>query len=287
MISIFQMLNTDIEHLFLMFIIFAFIGWVCEEFYVSFANRRFVYRGMLYGPICPIYGFGGIIIVYCLYPWRNSWLILFLASMILTSLLEYASSWILEKMFHAKWWDYSSRKFNIHGRVCLLNSTLFGLLGVAQWHFVEPFVYRLLYMEFLQPYVRTIYIIIALILATDIMLTIRKLVDFNTAMGRLKTFAEQLSERYEGEAWFRSHSLHEMIASVKEKAAVDKTKFNRKLLEAAENYSRRQAVIEDWLKRYPSMKAPEYGTVLDHIRQTVKERKESLKNRLNQLSDKK
>lgn len=287
MISIFQMLNTDIEHLFLMFIIFSFVGWVCEEFYVSIGQKRFVYRGMLYGPICPIYGFGGIIIIFFLYPWRNSWLLLFVASMILTTLLEYTASWILEKMFHAKWWDYSARKLNIRGRVCLLNSTLFGLMGVAQWHYVEPFVYRLVYLDFLQPYVRTVYIILALILATDIMLTIRRLVDFNMAMAKLKTFAEQLKVTYEGEAWFKNASLHEMIDSVKAKAAEDKSKINQRLLDAAEKYSHRQAEIENWLKQYPSMKAPDYGTVLDHIRQTVKERKESLKNKISQISDKK
>lgn len=99
MSTVLTMLNIDMQHLFIMFLIFSFVGWTCEEIYCSIGQRKLVKRGMLYGPICPIYGFGGVIIIYCLYPWRDTWVRLFFASMILTSVLEYFVSWLLEKIF--------------------------------------------------------------------------------------------------------------------------------------------------------------------------------------------
>src|SRR5574344_3159072 len=185
--SILETLQIDMPHLFLMFLIFAFIGWSCEEVYVSIGQRKLVKRGMLYGPICPIYGFGGIIMLW-LYPWRDTWFKLFFASMFLTSVLEYFVSWLLERLFHAKWWDYSKNPFNLNGRVCLLNSILFGLLGIAEWHYIEPFVYNIVYWKPAQPWFEYIYVILALILSADILATIHKLVDFNSTMEKFKQF---------------------------------------------------------------------------------------------------
>src|SRR5574344_42831 len=214
--SILETLQIDMPHLFLMFLIFAFVGWSCEEVYGSIGQRKLVKRGMLYGPICPIYGFGGVIIIECLYPWRDTWVRLFFASMILTSVLEYFVSWLLEKIFHAKWWDYSQNPFNLNGRVCLLNSVLFGFLGIFEWHFLEPFVYKIVYWKVLQPWIEYIYVGLALILSTDILFTINKLVDFNKTMEKFKLFSEQLKERYKSESWFKSESMHTMLASIKE-----------------------------------------------------------------------
>ena len=79
-------------------------------------------------------------------PFSNTWIPLFLLSMVVTSVLEYITSWVLEKLFDTKWWDYSHYKFQIKGRVCLLNSTLFGLLGMLASHFVHPVLMKLVMM---------------------------------------------------------------------------------------------------------------------------------------------
>lgn len=265
---ILTILKIDMPHLFIMFLIFAFIGWSCEEVYVSLGQRKLVKRGMLYGPICPIYGFGGIIMLW-LYPWRDTWLRLFFASMLLTSVLEYFVSWLLEKLFHAKWWDYSKNPFNLNGRVCLLNSTLFGLLGIAQWHYVEPIVYKIVYWKSIQPWFEQIYIALALILSADVLATIHKLVDFNSTMEKFKLFSEQLIERYGGEEWFKPQTMHTMLASIKEKATLDSTKFSTKFLAIVETYGERQHNIESWLNRFPSMTSKDYANALDHIKQTI------------------
>lgn len=269
--------GLDFPHLFVMFIIFAFLGWCCEEVYVSSLQRKLVKRGMLYGPICPIYGFGGLIIYFCLYPWRDTWFILFLAAFVLTSTLEYFSSWILEKLFHAKWWDYSKRAFNLNGRCCLLNSTLFGLMGIAAEHWVEPFVHKLIYLPEVQPYFEYIAIALAVILTTDILFTIRKLVDFNATMVKFKEFGEQMQDRFADEEWFQSKDMHSMLKSIKEKAAAEKGKFTESFLEKVEQFSRQEKSVGKMIKKFPTMTSKDYSSILEHVRQSLVEYAEEQK----------
>lgn len=269
--SILELLNVDMQHLFIMFLMFAFTGWLCEEFYCSIGQRKIVKRGMLYGPICPIYGFGGILILYIVYPWRDTWLRLFFASFLVTTVLEYFVSWLLEKIFHAKWWDYKNNLLNINGRVCILNSTMFGLLGVGLWHYLEPLVYKIVYWEPLQKWFNYIYIVLALILTSDILATIHKLVDFNATMEKFKLYGEQLKEKYEEEEWFKPQSLHTMLSSILERSKVDSTKFSKKFLDTVKNYSSRQKNVESWLTKFPSMSSKEYSSVIEHIKSTLAE----------------
>lgn len=269
--AFFTNLNLDVPHLFVMFLLFAFVGWTCEEIYCSIGQRKIVKRGMLYGPICPIYGFGGVIIIYFLYPWRDTWLRLFIASFVLTTSLEYFVSWLLEKMFHAKWWDYSKNPFNLNGRVCLLNSTLFGLLGIVQEHFLEPLVYKIVYWQPIQSWFHYLYLGLALVLSTDILFTLHTLIDFNTTMAKFKQFGEQLKERYEAEEWFKPESMHTMLASIKEKSLLDTTKFSKSFMNTVNEYTKRQLNVESWLKRFPTMSSKDYANALDHIKQTIKE----------------
>ena len=133
-----------IAELILKFTIYSFLGWLCETVYCSVGQRRFVYRGFLNGPVCPIYGFGALLVLFFLMDVKDNLLALFTAGMVVTSTLEYLTSFLMEKLFHAKWWDYSNRPFNLHGRVCLLNSVLFGLMAVLLAHFVDPAVDRLI-----------------------------------------------------------------------------------------------------------------------------------------------
>lgn len=127
------------EHI-LYFFIYSFLGWLCECIYCGIPAGHFINRGFLEGPYCPIYGFGALIVLYVLAPFSDQWVLLFLAGMILTSILEYLTSYVMEKLFHSKWWDYSQRRFNIHGRVCLRNSLMFGVMGIVVVGFVHPVI---------------------------------------------------------------------------------------------------------------------------------------------------
>ena len=124
----------------LYFFIYSFLGWVCESIYCSCLQKKVINRGFLNGPVCPVYGVGALIIITGLWSYRDSMIAVFVMGVILTSLLEYVTATILEKLFHAKWWDYSKHKFNINGKVCLLNSTMFGFMSLFVIEILHPFV---------------------------------------------------------------------------------------------------------------------------------------------------
>lgn len=122
------------------FIVYSFLGWVVQGIYVGFKKRHFVNTGFLYGPYVPIYGFGALIVLFVLAPISANGFFLFFGAVILTSILEYFTSWALQKLFHRQWWNYSKRPFNLHGRICLLNSTLYGIGALVIYYGSQPYV---------------------------------------------------------------------------------------------------------------------------------------------------
>lgn len=124
----------------LLFIIYSFIGWILEVLCSLHLKHRFINRGFLYAPLCPIYGAGGILAVTLLEPFSGNLLQLAVFGMIYSNALEYATSWGMEKLFHKRWWDYSKSKFNVNGRVCLLNTIVFGLFAVFIVRVFQPLV---------------------------------------------------------------------------------------------------------------------------------------------------
>lgn len=268
-----NMPSLPFSTVFLMFIIYAFIGWICEEIWCTVGSRKLVKRGMLHGPICPIYGFGALSILYMLYPWRTTFLRLFIASVIVTSILEYFTSWLLEKLFHAKWWDYSQMPFNLNGRCCLLNSTAFGIGGIAMEHVIHPLIEKFLALPVFTMYMETISAVLAVILSVDILVTVHKLVNFATAMEKVKTFRENIMERFENEEWFKKDSFQEMLNSIREHAAVQPALFSKKLLDYVDAYSRRQNISEFWLKKFPNMTSKDFSSVLEHVKSKIQDKK--------------
>lgn len=127
-----------------LFFIYSVAGWVTEVFLKYLEYKRFINRGFLIGPYCPIYGAGAVIVTVgaaLLAPVERSWAMSFLIAFVLCGLLEYLTSYILEKYFHARWWDYTERPMNLHGRVWIGNLILFGIGGVF---ILEDFNPRLL-----------------------------------------------------------------------------------------------------------------------------------------------
>ncbi|MBC8544071.1 putative ABC transporter permease [Bianquea renquensis] len=128
----------------ILFFLYSAIGWLVESIYVSVSKGHWVNRGFLNGPICPVYGTGAILIILLLTPLKEYPPLVFLTSLLVVSIVEYVTAWILETIFHAKWWDYSNKRFNIKGRVCLLNALEFGVLGLALMYGIHPCVTELL-----------------------------------------------------------------------------------------------------------------------------------------------
>lgn len=156
---------------FLFFIIYSFCGWIIETILCSFEERRLVNRGFLIGPICPIYGCGAIIISALLTRYQDDWIVVFCLATILAGGLEYFTSWIMEKMFHARWWDYSKNKFNINGRICLETMVPFGLLGIAIIYILNPFFYNIL-IKIPQNITNILTIVLIIVLLIDFILSL-------------------------------------------------------------------------------------------------------------------
>lgn len=131
---------NDLMQIILFFIIYSFFGWILESMYKTIAQRKWVNSGFLYGPFCPIYGLGAMIMFIFLENYKDKPILLFVVAVIILSVWEYIVGWLLEKIFHAKYWDYSENKFNIHGRICLKNSIFWGILGLIFIHYIHPFI---------------------------------------------------------------------------------------------------------------------------------------------------
>ena len=129
----------DIRVYFLLFIIYAVIGWCMEVTCKLIQYKRFINRGFLIGPYCPIYGYGAILITFLLKKYTNDPIALFFMAIIICGTLEYLTSYFMEKIFKARWWDYSQKKFNINGRICLNTIIPFGLLGLFIMYVSNPF----------------------------------------------------------------------------------------------------------------------------------------------------
>ena len=268
---------------FLIFIMFSMVGWISEVLYVGiFHEHKFVNRGFLYGPLCPVYGFGGIVILLLPPFLYQTWIPLFFASMILCTIVEYFVSWFMEKLFHARWWDYSNYKLNIKGRICLLNSVLFGFLGLGVIRFVYPQMLR--FLNWMGDFAIMVSAdAIGLILTVDIFLTVRKLVDFSATMEKIKTFGESLRDHYGNETWFHGESFEAMLASVKEHAETNRDKISQSLLEKIEAFQNaRHTAAESFMSHFPTMKSIQYKDELEHLKSRVKARVvEKVKAKLN------
>lgn len=122
------------------FVIYAFLGWWLEVTFQTVTVGKFINRGFLNGPVCPIYGFGMVTLLYFLSPFTNNLLFLFVGAVILTSVLEYITGFVLEKLFNDKWWDYTDMPFNLHGYICLSFSLAWGLAAVFVIQLIHPLV---------------------------------------------------------------------------------------------------------------------------------------------------
>ena len=157
---------------FILFIVYSFLGWVVEEITCSFVEKKIVNRGFLISPICPIYGCGSLLITLVLSNYKDDWFVVFCMAVILCGLLEYFTSWIMEKIFHARWWDYSKYKFNINGRVCLETMIPFGILGLLIIYILNPFFYNIINLIPKNTSI-IISLILLIILITDIIVSFK------------------------------------------------------------------------------------------------------------------
>lgn len=245
---------------FLWFILYSFLGWLTETLLYMLRDGKVVKRGFLFGPLCPIYGFACCLCVLALYGRIQNVFLLFLAGTAITSTLEYVTHFVMEKVFHAMWWDYSNRRFNIKGRIYLKGCLLFGLAVVLLIKVVQPFFVQL-----------TVWIPRTALYWTCFILYTILLVDVSMMVSDLKQTALALKN-------FQSE-----LASMVQKG-VDQTGEQlenvKKTIMESEIYTRMtkaRARENPWLKRfkkrYPNFTFKKYKYILDLIADPPQENK--------------
>lgn len=173
------------------FFIYAFFGWCIEVAYAAVDRGVFVNRGFLNGPYCPIYGFGVSIVTLLLTPLRDNLLILFLGSFLLTSLLEFITGFLLEKLFHTKWWDYSDKPFNIKGYVCLKFSVYWGMACTFVMDIIQPMI-----MKFIHHFPNTVGVVLivffSVVFVGDSVYTVLTILKLNRHLRKLDEMAQHI-----------------------------------------------------------------------------------------------
>lgn len=173
------------------FLVYAVLGWITEVIYAGVNEGKFVNRGFLNGPYCPIYGLGVLVVLAVLYPIREHWVLLFLGSLLLTTALEFITGFILEKIFHNKWWDYTDVPFNICGYVCLKFSILWGLGCTFIIDIVHPMIYYWI-RKIPDTLDLMLLSVILFLLVVDISATIADILAFNKRLRHLDEIAENM-----------------------------------------------------------------------------------------------
>jgi len=133
-----MILGESVYDILMMFYFFAFAGWIYECTFVLLRDRKPINRGFLIGPILPLYGFGAVTVYLLLRPFSSIPTLLYFMGMVVATVLEYVTGWILERCFHTKWWDYSEEPYNFQGRVALIPSMFWGVLSLMMFDLLLP-----------------------------------------------------------------------------------------------------------------------------------------------------
>lgn len=242
------------------FIIYSFFGWVMESVLKTYLQKKPVNSGFLYGPFCPIYGFGAIFMFLFLQGFKNNIILLFVIAFFSLSLWEYVVGWLLEKIFHTKYWDYTQNKFNIKGRVCLMNSLFWGFLGVIFIRYMHPFIANKI--DMIPANILTFNVImISIAIITDTIVSAVKVTNIKSKLDKLKEITENLKEKIEEleKKQVNKESLQAVIEDLKYR----QTKLRRKLIKQTNHLK----------KAFPTIKSD----TIEKINEFLKEKKENIK----------
>lgn len=181
----------------LMFFIFSAIGWTIESIYCSLGNKKIINRGFLYGPVCPIYGTGAlvfeILITPLSEPLAKRWWLVVIVGMVLADIVEYLTSYIMEKLFNARWWDYSENFLNLHGRICFKHTCYWGLFSFIYVYLVSP-AYERVISNVPQNFRNVAVTVILAVFFIDLFFTLKATIDIHKLMRKIDSFKSSLSE---------------------------------------------------------------------------------------------
>ena len=265
----------------LYFFVYGFLGWCTEVIFAAFKQHRFVNRGFLNGPICPIYGVGVTLVIACLEAFQSNLLLLYISSVILVTVVEGVTGWAMDKLFHNKWWDYSKLPFNIGGYVCLLFSLIWGVACVFIVYFVHPLIHQVLSLI---PHTAGIALIaiLGIALLSDIIVTTSAIVKFNQYLERLKHITDELhaiSNQIGSELYQNVMHVLDMQVSSRQKLDDVKLEVSEEIrMQIVELKTRAQNRGEKvpkparrLLKAFPKLESRNYKAQLELFRQKLEQ----------------
>lgn len=265
----------------LYFFVYGFLGWCTEVIFAAFKQHRFVNRGFLNGPICPIYGVGVTLVIACLEAFQSNLLLLYISSVILVTVLEGVTGWAMDKLFHNKWWDYSKLSFNIGGYVCLLFSLIWGVACVFIVYFVHPLIHQVLSLI---PHTAGIALIaiLGIALLSDMIVTTSAIVKFNQYLELLKHITDELhaiSNQIGAELYQNVMHVLDMQESSRQKLDDVKLEVSEEIrMQIVELKTRAQNLGEKvpkparrLLKAFPKLESRNYKAQLELFRQKLEQ----------------
>ncbi|MEG1176106.1 MAG: putative ABC transporter permease [Ruthenibacterium sp.] len=280
------MLGLTLYEIFWYFVIYSFLGWCLEVCFCTIDTGELVNRGFLNGPICPIYGFGMLAVLFALLPLRNKLLLLFLGAILVTSLIELIGGFLLKKLFHTSWWDYSDAPFNLGGYICLKFSLAWGIAGVAAVRVIHPLVAKLVHT--VPRVVGTILIPVVVALGLcDLIVTVLAITKMNRTLGiisevakGLRTGSDALSKNLGETSLAADEKLSAAKQSVSEKlSAVLEEGGERREEKRARRKSVKSRVSSRLLRAFPHMKHSTDNEALTALREWHEKHTHSDKNK--------
>lgn len=250
-------MEAEITKIITYFFLYSFLGWAIESLYISFLQRKVINTGFLHGPFCPIYGFGAVVLYALLIKLKGNIISIFCTGFLVLSVWEYFVGFLLEKIFKTKYWDYSKNKFNINGRVCLLNSIYWGFLSIFFIEIWNPIVEVQILKIPLNILMYIDIVLIIYILADTIGSSI-KVLNLPKRIDRLKELKENVRDKIEELKMATTEkqkvALQNVIDELKLKQKTTKLKVERQV----ERLKRAFPTIEsDSIKDYLKMKVKE------------------------------
>ena len=256
------MTSETVYQWFWVFFIYAFLGWCVEVIFHAVSEGKFINRGFLNGPICPIYGFGVLTVVLCLEPIKDNLLFLFIGSVILTSFLEFITGFILERFFNDKWWDYSKQPFNLYGYICLGFSLVWGLACIFIVDLIYPLTEK--FIDWVPRTAGTVILTIFLVLIlTDAVITLVETLRLKKKLNILLNAEKGLRKI--------SDSIGVVLATGT-LSAVEKIEDSKEIVgHKKENAKKNLSIVQSRiLNSYPRLKSGRYSDSIKKLRQHLK-----------------
>lgn len=247
---------------FLWFIFYSFVGWFYESTIISIPDyHKFINRGYLLGPYCPIYGAGAVINIIVLQDVNNTIAIFFIA-VVTSSIVEYITSYAMEKLFHARWWDYSKYPLNLNGRICFYGAVVFGFGNVILLKGVHPYVRNFTNM-IPSNMIQLSAILLFIVISLDTIFTTININSFNI---KLKSIQENLNLKF-------NHSITSIVEKgrdLQENLKVLKKAGSKLSLPSIRNQFKKSELRI--LHAFPKFKSTRYSELVDKIKEILKEK---------------